>query len=231
MTALRSERFSDDPLVLLAQHYLPLLEEAQDAMLLSDVVPTGVEQLVDELAERLDHVAAPWARDPVDPYLGQALLAALMAGEKGLRAENVDDRRRQVRLALERVRQTLRDVADEAPASDTADTKQVVAWLARALTVSRGDLAALAGVSPSTWSRWVSPAGPSPEGDDEARVRMIARTVAHLRHVYSAPGAVRWFARPHPALDGRRPQDLLDDPLEAPTLVRLAARSRSTTAT
>jgi uncharacterized protein (DUF2384 family) len=200
-------------------------------MLLEAVLPLAVEELVDELADRLDTVATPWAYDSIDPYLGQSLLAALLAGSKGLRAPNQDDRRRRVRLALERVRQTLRDIADEAPAADSAETKHVAQWLAETLSVPQTDIAGLLGVSTRTLQRWLSPDGPSPEGADEARVRMAARTVAHLRHVFTGPGVVRWFMRSHPGLGGRSPVELLQDPLQGPELIRLAARSRSTMAT
>jgi putative toxin-antitoxin system antitoxin component (TIGR02293 family) len=219
------------PLAALAAQYLPRLEDAQRSMMLQRDIPPEVGELVDELAERLDAVATPSAYDSVDPYLGQTLLSALLASEKGLRASDEDDRRRRVRVALERVRQTLRDVADEAPAGESAETKRVVKWLAETLSVPQGDIATLLGVSARTLQRWLLAEGPSPEGADEARVRMVARTVAHLRHVFTGPGAVRWFMRPHPALDGRRPVDLLEDPLDAPKLVRLASRSRSTIAT
>jgi putative toxin-antitoxin system antitoxin component (TIGR02293 family) len=225
------EPASDDPLVALARHYLPRVEETQRSMLLEHDVPPEAAELVDELAGRLDAVAQPHAYNAMDPYLGQSLLSALLAGEKGLRADNEDDRRRQVRLALERVRQTLRDVADEAPVAEGAPSKAVVRWLVDALAVPQDEVAKLLGVSPRTLKRWVADHGPAPDGGDETRVRVVARTIAHLRHVYTGPGAVRWFFRAHPALDGRRPVDLLDDALQAPALARLAARSRSTVAT
>lgn len=220
-----------DPLLMLAERYLPILEDAQRAMLLTRAVPTEVEQLVDELSDRLDAVAAPFAREAIDPYLGQSLFSALLAGEKGLRTPNEDDRRRRVRLALERVRQILRDIADESASSESADVRELLQWLVDTVSVAQGDVARLLGVSPRQLQRWLSPSGPTPRGDDEARLRVVAKVVAHLRHVYTGPGAVRWFTREHPALSNGRPIDLLDDALEAPRLVRLAARSRSTIAT
>lgn len=218
-------------MIALAEHYLPRLERAQRSMMLQTAIPPEVSALVDELADRLDAIATPWAYDAIDPYLGQSLLLAVLAGEKALRAPNEDDRRRRVRVALERVRQTLRDVTDEAPAAESAETKRVVRWLTDTLSVPQAEIATLLGVSTRTLQRWLSSDVPSPEGAEEARIRMVARTMAHLRHVFTGPGAVRWFMHPHPALDGRRPIDLLSDPLNAPKLVRLASRSRSTVAT
>lgn len=220
-----------DPLTELAERYLPQIEEAQRTMLLADAdVPHSVAELVDRLADYLEKYAVSWSYEAVDPYLAQALLAGLLTGEKGLRAESLDVQRRQVRLALERVRQTLRDVVDEAPAAESTPTKEVVAWLVSTLSVSQADIAELLGTSTRTLQRWLSPEGPTPEGKDEARIRMVARTVAHLRHVFTGPGVMQWFNRPHPALNGQAPAALLDDPLWAPALARLAARSRSTVA-
>jgi hypothetical protein len=46
--------------------------------------------------------------------------------------------------------------------------------------------------------------------------------------VFTAPGVVRWFERPHPQLSNHSPSELLDDPLQLPRLMRLASMSRST---
>lgn len=215
-----------DPLVDLASDYLPRVTDAQRLMMLEREIPAEVSQLVDELADRL---TAPTSYTAIDPYLSNSLLAALLAGEKGLRAANEDDRRSQVRIALEQVRQVLRDVADEAPVAESTDTATVVRFIDDTLSVPQHDVAELMGVHVRTLQRWLK-GGAMPEGDDEARVRMVAKTLAHLRHVYTAPGVVRWFSRPHAALGGRRPLELLDDPVEAAELVRVAAQSRSTVA-
>jgi hypothetical protein len=87
-------------------------------------------------------------------------------------------------------------------------------------------VASLLGISPRQLQRWLSPDGPAPEGADAARVRMVAQVANQLRHVFTGPGVVRWFHRPHPRL-GRPPRDLLDDPLEIPTLLDLAVSARS----
>ncbi len=215
-----------DPLIELASEYLPRVNGAQRLMTLEREIPAEVSQLVDELADRLTE---PSSYTAVDPYLSNSLLAALLAGEKGLRAANEDDRRSRVRIALEQVRQVLRDVADEAPTAESTDTARVVRFINDTLSVPQHDIAELLGVHVRTLQRWLK-GGAMPEGDDEARVRMVAKTLAHLRHMYTAPGVVRWFSRPHAALGGRRPLELLDDPVEAADLVRVAAQSRSTVA-
>lgn len=215
-----------DPLVELAADYLPRVTAAQQAMTLERGLPTAVYELVDELADRL---AAPSSYTAIDPYLRNNLLVALLAGEKSLRAANEDDRRSRVRIALEQVRQVLRDVSDEAPAAESADTAAVVRFIDDTLSVPQHDIAELLGVHVRTLQRWLKGEA-KPEGDDEARVRMVAKTLAHLRHMYTAPGVVRWFSRPHAALGGRPPIALLDDPVKASELVRVAAQSRSTVA-
>lgn len=215
----------------LAHEVFPLLEAAQHSMATARDVPPEVEELIDRVAEQLEGSLPRWATEGVDPYLGQALLAAALAGEKGLRAANDDERRRRVRLALERMRQAVRDLIDESSTGEDVDVRQVARWVAGVVGVSHAELAPLLGASPRTVQRWLAPVGSRPEGLDEARVRMVARTVAHLRHVFTGPGTVRWFMRPHPDLEGRTPLELLDDPLNLPVLTRLASRTRSTLAT
>lgn len=219
------------PIQDLARKVYPAVEHAQRMMMTATTVPNEVAELIDTVADTLGDSYAAWGSEGVDPYLGQILLAATLAGEKGLRDPNVDMQRRRVRLALERLRQTLRDIVDEAPADEDSSSKEVLQWLAEVLSVSQSELASLLGVSTRTLQRWLAESGPSPEGEDEMRVRMVARTVAHLRHVFTGPGVLRWFERPHPDLADRPPRELLQDPLRLPQLTRLASRSRSSIAT
>lgn len=216
-----------DPLHDLASHFLPRLDAVQRQMAVSTTVPAEVEQLVDDLSDQLTTANAYLA---FDPYLSNSLFVGLLAGEKGLRAENADDRRRRLRLALEQVRHVLRDVLDELPAAEDTDIHEVIRFVVDTARVPQREIAPLMGVHLRTLQRWISGEA-RPDGDDEARVRLVARTFSHLRHVFTGPGAVRWFSRPHPALDGTTPLTLLDDPIAAARLVHLAAGSRSTTAT
>ncbi len=92
----------------------------------------------------------------------------------------------------------------------------------------RSDIASDLRVAPRTLQRWLSPTDSAvPTGDDEARLRVVARIVGHLRHSFTGPGTFRWLERPHPELRGKTPLSLLGDESRFPELVRLAARARS----
>lgn len=215
-----------DPLLDVAATYLDRLDVAQHELALATDVSDDIVSLVDDLSE---HLLRPHVHQASDPYLSASLLAALLAGERSLRDSDPDRRRRAVRLALEQVRQVLRDLLDEAPTSDDTDPASVLRFIVDTVHVPQHDLADLLGVHVRTLQRWLKgEARPDPE--DEDRTRMVARTVVHLRHTYTSTGMVRWFMRVHESLDGMRPVDLLKDPLEAARLPRLAARSRSTIA-
>ena len=144
-----------------------------------------------------------------------------MTGEDG-----VDQQRRDLRVGLEQLRQAVRDVGEDAAVGDDRPVKQVLGELVGMLAVPQADVAHLLGVSPRQLQQWLSLHGTSPEGADAARVRIVARAAIALRHTFTGPGVVRWFARPHPRL-GHPPADLLDDPLQAPTLTALALSARA----
>lgn len=204
------------------------VEEATRLLSTTEAVPPSVGELIDRLSDELDDGTR---LDGIDPYLGQALLAATLSVDKAYRSADEELQGRRVRLGLERVRQALRDIVDAAPVDESRSAKQSAQWLARTVSVPQPELAALARVSSRTWQRWVSEESAArPEAEAEARVRALARVTAHLRHVFTGPGVVRWFERPHPDLNGQAPRTLLDDPLMLPRLIHLAARSRSTTA-
>ncbi len=219
------------PFQELARDLYAEVEQAGRVMTGADTVPAEVAKLIDKVADRLETAQRGWGVQGVDPYLGQALLAAALSAEKGLRHDNEAARRRQVRLALERLRQALRDILDEAPTDEDAPIQDVLGWLLSVLAAPQTEVAALLGVSPRTFQRWVAGTAPSrPSGADEARLRAVARVVGHLRHVFTGPGVLRWFDRGHPDLGGQAPRELLADPLALPRLVRLASRARSTVA-
>ncbi len=220
---------SQQTLQRMAADWYGEVERAGRAMATASVVPEAVASIIDAIADYLGDYPARSFLAGSDPYLGQAVLAATLACEKGLRAANDDMARQRVRLGLERLRQALRDIVDESPTADTRPAKDVARWLVQQVSVPQTQLADLLGVSSRTLQRWVSTTDSSaPEDNDEARLRAVAQVTSHLRHVFTAPGVVRWFDRANPHLDGVAPRELLTDPLELPRLMRLASLSRST---
>jgi putative toxin-antitoxin system antitoxin component (TIGR02293 family) len=205
------------------------VESAGRRMSTLRTVPDDVAELVERIAEHLGGEPPRSFFAGTDPYLGQVVLASALACEKALRAASEELASTRLRLGLERLRQALRDVIDESPTADTRSAKEVTRWLGAQVTVPQAQLAALLGVSPRTLQRWLSDSDPAgPDGYDEARLRAVARVTSHLRHVFTAPGVVRWFERPHPQLSNQSPLELLGDPLQLPRLMRLASMSRST---
>ena len=186
--------------------------------------------------ERFDR--ALYARNPetglesVDPYLAEGLLGGAVVCLKALRDDDVARSRRELRLGLEQVRQALRDVLAEHPVSADQSAKAVARWLADTVSVPQAEVARILDVSPRTFQRWLSETDTAaPTGDDEMRLRIVARLVNHLRHSFTGPGALRWLERPHPQLGDRPPISLLGDEATYPALTQLAARARSMVAT
>lgn len=207
-----------------------LLDRTNDATKLlqrSETVPSEVAELIDGLESTLD-AAAP-LRLEADPYLMATLWAAAFRAEKALRHDNIADRRRDVRIALEQFRHALRDIVEAQPYGDDAPARDVLARTAEATAAPQKTLAELLGVSVRQLQRWLTDDGPQPAADDAARIRVVGQIVNQLRHSLTGPGTIAWFNRSHPEL-GRRPADLLDDPLSYPRLRGAAGAIRAQTA-
>jgi hypothetical protein len=107
-----------------------------------------------------------------------------------------------------------------------------VHWLEEKLpSVSQQGKAGLLGVGVRTYQRWVSERESSmPSGNEDRRLRVVARIVNQLRHSLTGPGVVDWFEHPRLDLDGARPADLLDDADRLQELLAAAAASRGNVA-
>jgi hypothetical protein len=214
-----------------ARDLLADIDRATTVLRQSKDVPDEVRRLVRTFDEGFG------ARDPetrlagVDPYLAESLLGGAIVCLTALTSENAAKARREMRLGLEQVRQALRDIIDEAPFSERRPARDVVRWLAENVGLSHADLAMLVGVSPRSLQRWLAEGGSVPAAGQADRIRVVAEAANHLRHSFTPVGIVRWFERQHPRLDDRPPARLLEDPTYYPTLVRLAARARSSVAT
>lgn len=205
-----------------------LLARVNDATKLlqrSSTVPIEVVQLIDSFESTLG--AATPLHLEADPYLTTTLWAAAFRAEKGLRHDDDERQRRDVRVALEQFRHALRDIVESRPYDDGAPVRDVLIRTADAVGVPQKTLAELLGVSVRQLQRWLAPGGPEPAGDDAARIRAVGNVVNQLRHSFTGPGVVAWFDRNHPVLK-TRPIELLDDPLCYPELLGAATAVRAT---
>jgi uncharacterized protein (DUF2384 family) len=135
-------------------------------------------------------------------------------------------------MALDSLSQAFASIAEDQLVSDDRTGKELVAWLVTTTEVPQAQIAALVGVSPRQFQRWLSTSeSASPEGNDLRRVRAITRIVNQLRFSLTPAGVVEWFSWRSPELGRRRPIDLLDKPAQLPRLIGLASDLRATTAT
>lgn len=183
------------------------------------------------IANEIRSLAALIPRTPeplgdLDPYLRSALLTAVIHAM----AAQADGDDRELRIAVERIRQALRDALDEHPVW-RAGPKDAAIWL-RGQGIPLSDLAEILQASESSVRRWANPDDEThPSGENADRVVVIAKVVNHLRHAMSVRGTVQWLTRPHPVLDDRRPMDELKDPDAYRRVIHLASGARSMVAT
>ncbi len=207
-----------------ASELLPLVTETNQRLALSPELPPDIHAVVEKVYTSLP---APLdeAAGGIDPFLTEALSYGTARCYRALTLDKDSEKRAELRIGLEQVRQALAYLLDEEPVADDRPPQQVAAWLVEATDVPQTDLARVLDVAPKTLHRWVI--GDSTPGADEvARLRVVARIVANLRHAYTGPGAVAWFEHQHPDLK-RRPADLLSQSSNYPSLLKLAARTRS----
>lgn len=129
-------------------------------------------------------------------------------------------------MEAEAIRHIVRDLLDGAPPAGLTTAlavEQIEAWLPR-LGVT--DLARLLGVDRRTVPRLRRG-----EGAPEARLIVLWRLVALLRHSWTDEGVVAWFDRRRDVLGGQAPLQLLDRLASEPelerTLIDLARRGRT----
>ena len=197
----------------------------------------GMDEVDDEVRRVIQDLADEIRRIPLedlhrhDPYLVIALQQGALAAMRGIQETNAARARRQLRIALEQMRHSLRDLQDEDPVVEDRPTKEIVQWLAQALDVPQAQLAGLLGTDVRTLQRWLASTESSqPQAERAMRVRAVARMANHLRHALTGPGVVQWFSRPRKELGGKSPSSLLDDAHALPRLVLLASNARSMTA-
>jgi uncharacterized protein (DUF2384 family) len=185
-----------------------------------------VEDVADAIGESDDHDLAA-----INPWLWIQVQRAALHAQSALRRDD-PDRRRQLRLAIEQMRFLFARIADRQPVGEDQPSEEIAHWLEQTLSsVSQQRKADLLGVGLRTYQRWVSAREPSaPSGDDDRRLRVVARIVNQLRHSLTGPGVVDWFEHPRADLDQERPLDLLQDPDRLEELLAAAAASRGNVA-
>lgn len=126
-------------------------------------------------------------------------------------------------IALERIRQVVRDALDEHVDGVIDNASLVMADLDRWLPgIADRRIADLIGVDRRTLSRWRKQ-----PGSPRSSLRTFARLVAVLRHSWDAEGVIGWFYRPRRDLSGHKPATLLKDPGAEPSLIDSARAGRS----
>lgn len=201
--------------------------EVNDRLAGVTTVPHEVGETVDDLVREL--LAMPESdAAQMDPYLLLALQRGVLAATRALHLPRVEDQRRNLRIALEQIRQSLRDFSEARSTLEETPAKDVARWLVDTVSVPQATWAELIGTTPRTFQRWISLVDPTrPQGEEERRLRVIARMVNHLRHAFTGPGVVAWLQQPSDDLRGAAPVALLDRPDAIKQLVTLAARARS----
>lgn len=203
------------------------LNVATSVLSASNSAGRDVIETVERLVEMISEITPEVLRDS-DPYLVEAFLVGAVGCAKALWVGDDHKQRRELRLALERTRQALRDLLDGCYVGQDRPAKEVARWVLDVSGVSQQEIAALVRVAPRTLQRWISAAeAAAPSGEEEVRVRTLARIIDQLRWSMTPVGVVRWLRRPHPDLGGRPPAELLDEPGAYAELPKLAAATRA----
>jgi uncharacterized protein (DUF2384 family) len=185
-----------------------------------------VEDLTDAISEGDEHELAV-----VNPWLWIRVQGAALRAQASLR-EDDPRRRRQLRLALEQMRFLFARLAEREPIGEDQPAGEVARWLETTLpSVSQQQKADLLRVGVRTYQRWISDRETTtPTGEDERRLRVVARIVNQLRHSLTGPGVIEWFEHPRADLDDASPVDVLDDSDRLEPLLAAAAASRGNVA-
>ncbi|MDQ3757303.1 MAG: MbcA/ParS/Xre antitoxin family protein [Actinomycetota bacterium] len=208
-----------------AAELLPLVADLSRRLSTAKEAPFDFVAVLDKVADRLPTSPVQLELSGVDPYLAEALTYGVMRCYRALRRPP-RQARPELRIGLEQIRQALAYILEEEPTSDIRPLDEIARWLTHTLDTRQADVAEVLGVSTRTLHRWCTGAS-SASGAEAARLRLVARLVSNLRHAMTPSGALLWLREPHPDLGGRAPAELLDDIGAYSMLVRLAARTRS----
>jgi uncharacterized protein (DUF2384 family) len=203
------------------------IQRLNDRLASETTIPAEIVAAVREITAGLDRTKlSRW--EMIDPRHAVIVLHSAVSAQRAIEDPDSLAARDQLRIALESIRQSLASIAEREPVSDERTPKEIVQWLAERTEVPQSKLAELFGVSARQFQRWVSPnEGVAPEGEEARKARLVARTVNQLRFVLTPAATIDWFSWPRSDLESRRPRDLLDNPVEEPTLTAIASSMRS----
>jgi len=206
------------------------LADANRELAIESDTPAAILGIVEDIAEAIAD-AGDNQLAAINPWLWIAVQRAALHAQAALH-EAEPRRRRQLRLALEQLRFLFARIADRQPVGEDQPADAIARWLEATLpTVSQQRKAELLGVGLRTYQRWISESARSlPSGDDDRRLRVVARIVNQLRHSLTGAGVIDWFAQPRSDLRGARPAELLDKPDRLEELLAAAAASRGNVA-
>lgn len=200
------------------------LQAALEAAAQSDAIDS---EAVDRLRDTAQHAAArvnaklPMhidadARDEIRRRLVEMLTLQLEEG--GLL--DLADR---ALIEAEAVRHVVRDLLDEQPPVELHDEGATIRMLEQWLPgISVGELSELTNISVRQLQRRRRDGG----GTSPARLQLVARLVAILRHAWTDRGVLAWFEKPRQELGGAAAIELLDDPERERDLLVLARAGR-----
>jgi transcriptional regulator with XRE-family HTH domain len=136
--------------------------------------------------------------------------------------------RRALRIGVEGMRFLLERIAERELLGDDRPAREIAAWLEDALAVSQSEKAELLGVSLRTYQRWLAGEA-APSGEDERRLRLLARLVLDVRGLLGGPGVAGWLRDPDRALGGRSPLEIVaeGDPRRLARLLELSGAARA----
>ncbi len=200
------------------------LERAAEQGAIDDEQRARLRTTLHELVRSLNDGVAPLV-DPqgASEIRDRLVRLATLDPDAGHGPLDVADRALMEAEAIRHIVRDLLDGASPAGLTTASAVEQIEAWLPR---VGVADLAGLLGVDRRTVPR-IRHADATPG----ARLVVLWRLVALLRHSWTDEGVIAWFDRPRQALDGQTPAQLLDRLVDEPeverTLIDLARRGRT----
>lgn len=221
-------------------------EQQIRSLITRDNAPTGMKSLsarAEETRDKLLELSGAGIELELSDDLRQQSATYVLAAARDLTrfVKATDDDARlgfatDALIELEAVRHILRDGIDHEPIrTETEDgavlltrrdaIDHVERWLPR---LTRDEQAEILGLDAREISRWKNQTAENPAS---RRAEMAIELVGILRHSWTNEGVARWFKREHPALNGKAPVDVIDEPDWERRIIDAARAGRAQMAT